>query len=488
MLNLKKWLCLSLGVSCLWAGSLSARPVTEKESRQVVQQWLCANPHLMQVTTEPTIVEMKTATGQVLLRKVVYASGGALFVSADTRLTPILAVLTRGRVSDTHPMVRHLMADVETRLLEAPAEDDSGWGKLLSESPLPVAIHPLKVLDARWEGELDHWNQESFNRYGRWKEGTVYNRYTPNQYMAGCVAIAGCAIQQFYAFPTEQGVYTNSFCAVYDDQMRPHFEPLQTRPGAYNWSILPKQWKKPQTLNEEQSELLARIAANSGVITGTHYASTASGGSTYFLMEGLRKGAGYATGMEYCPSPSTPMDVFLSGLLYAQLRCGAPCVLDLGGRAGNHAVVAVGIAEDSEQTCYTRLFFGWGGSGDVWYALPTRGSFHSILGVGTLVSPKGACVPIYGTVLCADGTPAKEVWVTVGENRVLTDAAGRFATRVEPMENVPIEVGGVTRMLTLDADCLSRAAVEPWAAENPRAVSTECLLRALPQPITLHLP
>lgn len=88
----------------------------------------------------------------------------------------------------------------------------------------------------------------------------------------------------------------------------------------------------------------------------------------------------------------------------------------------------------------------------------------------------------------ADGSPAKGVGVTIGANRVVTDAAGRFATRIEPIESVTIEAAGATMTLTLDADCLRRAAVEPWAVENPRAVSTEALLRALPQPITLRLP
>jgi hypothetical protein len=191
--------------------------------------------------------------------------------------------------------------------------------------------------------------------------------------------------------------------------------------------------------------------------------------------------------MEYCPTPTTTMRAFLDALLYAQLRCGAPCVLDLGGKAGNHAVTAVGLAEDHHGTPYTRIFFGWGGSGDVWYALPTQGSFHNILGVGTLVSTHGACIPIYGTLTRADGTPAAHTPITIAGQTFTTDAAGRFATRIFPQPNVTLTAGTTTHTLTLDADLLQRAATEPWAEPNPRAVTTDTLLNALPKPITLTL-
>lgn len=472
----------------LFATSLHARPVTEAEATLVANQWLRANPHLLQASGEPTYTAIQAPQGETLLHKLHYPTGGALFIAADTRLPPVLAALPRGRISATHPMLSHLKADIKARLEDpTTTTDHPAWEKLNVRHHLSPTPYPLIVFNPRWQGELDHWNQESFNRYGKWEEGTLYNRYTPNKYMVGCVAIAGSAIQQFYAFPKEQGPYTNDFCAVYDHDLRPQFLPLQTRPGAYAWEILPKTWQKPQTLTEEQSELLARIAANSGVITGTHYASTASGGSTYFLMEGLRRGAGYATGMEYCPTPTTEINHFLSQLLYAQLRCGAPCVLDLGGKAGNHAVVAVGYGEDHLNTPYTRIFFGWGGSGDVWYALPTQGGFHSILGIGTLLSTHGANIPIYGRLLRTDGTPAKNTPLKIAEQTITTDGSGYFATRIPPMATVTIQAGTNTTTLTLDADLLQRAGTEPWAAPNPKAVSTDALLNALPQPLLLKL-
>jgi hypothetical protein len=480
--------CILLIFGCLSMGFLIARPVTETETITVATQWLRANPHLLQITGEPTLAEMTSSTGEILLRKVSYPSGNALFIAADTRLPPVLAILPRNRISPTHPMLRHLQADIEERLKTAPLSPHANWAELLAASPLSPMVFPLYVFnESRWVGELDHWNQESFNRYGTWEEGTLYNRYTPHHYMVGCVAIAGSAIQQFYAFPKEQRPYRNDFCAVYDENLRPQQTPLETRPGTYHWDILPKKWEKQQSLTAAQTELIARIAANSGVITGTHYAAHASGGSTYFLMDGLRQGAGYATGMEYCPTPTTSISAFLSNLLYAQLRCGVPCVLDLGGKAGNHAVVATGLAEDHQHTPYTRLFFGWGGSGDVWYALPSQGSFHAILGVGTLLSVKGEFLPIYGRLLQPNGQPAPHHPITIAEQTITTDASGYFATRIAPTDTVTLRAGSTTHTLTLNADLLRRAATEPWAIPNPNAVSTDDLLNALPPAITLRL-
>lgn len=481
--------CLLFLLSGLSWAHVKAMPVSEMEALRIAHDWIVANPHLLTTSHEPSLTNVSSASGTLLFRKLSYASGEALFVAANKRLPPILAILPHGRISATHPLLRHLKADVEARLNEMPPAIDPTWATSPSPTCATSKLPPLYVFDAkRWEGELNHWNQESFNRYGQWEEGTLYNRYTPEHYMAGCVAIAGCAIQQFYAFPVQQGAYTNKTCVVYDNALKPHVHPLHTRPGTYDWAILPKKWEKPQTLSEAQNELIARIAANSGVITGTHYAPTASGGSTYFLMEGLRLGAGYATGMEYCPTATTNMRDFLDKLLYAQLRCGAPCVLDLGGKAGNHAVVATGIAKDHQQTIYTRLFFGWGGSGDVWYALPTAGSFHSILGVGTFISTDGAFLPIYGSLIHADGTPVANHPITIAGKPTSTDPSGRFALRIIPSDTITICAGTTSSTLSLKVNLLKRAAVEPWAVENPNAVSTDTLLQALPPPVRLTLP
>ena len=50
------------------------------------------------------------------------------------------------------------------------------------------------ALPGPWRNDtLTHWNQSSWNNYGAWADGTVYDRYTPNHYVVGCVAVTGAA-------------------------------------------------------------------------------------------------------------------------------------------------------------------------------------------------------------------------------------------------------------------------------------------------------
>lgn len=521
----------------------AARPVSLTEAATAAVTWAKQNTRLGDYSGTPVVSAVPAGTDSPLYYQANFPSGGTLILSPDTRITPVLAAIPyvkKGKISARHPFRKFVHSDAESRLdhlktSDPDAQDEQAavskrWEKLLAGT-VTEEKPALFVYDStRWERELNHWNQQSFNRYGTWKDGELYDRYTPNHWYAGCVAIAGSAIQQFYRFPKTIPEWKNGFCAIYAPKAtRPTMTEMPTRAGDYDWDTLPKTWTDGIELTEAQKELIGRIAYNSGVLTGTHYAAHGSGGSSYFLANNLRKVAGFPTGMEYCPPPGggLPPGKFLSALLYSQLRCGAPCILDMGSKTYNHATVANGIAEDQSGTIFTHIFFGWGGEADVWYSLPVNGSYATLLGVVTFLSTDGNFLPIYGTVTHPDGTPAGGIQVQIGDRTTVTDAAGNYALRIAlpkmpqhtvtvqagdrtpeadatgnytlrvtlpdaPQHTVTIRIGDRKRDLTLRADRLLDATREEWALfmrkeRNPKSLLVQELLPLLPGPVSLTL-
>ena len=74
-------------------------------------------------------------------------------------------------------------------------------------------------------------------------------------------------------------------------------------------------------------------------------------------------------------------------LIYMQCWAGAPVVMGIEG----HAVVACGYGKDAEGVPRARVFMGWGGSGDAWYALPQIDT-QSVMGGSTYLSEVISCV------------------------------------------------------------------------------------------------
>lgn len=491
---------------------LVARPVSLTEATTAAVTWAKQNTRLGDYSGEPVVTAIPADAEAPLYYQATFPSGGTLILSTDTRITPIYAAIPytkKGKISPKHPFRKFVHSDAESRLsllnttnpkaLDEQAAVSKHWERLLAGT-VTEEKPALFVYDAtRWEEELNHWNQQSFNRYGIWEDGDLYDRYTPNHWYVGCVAIAGSAIQQFYRFPTSIPEWENGFCAIYKaGEKRPTMTALPTRAGDYDWALLPKKWHEGIELTEAQKELIGRIAYNAGILTGTHYAAHGSGGSSYFLANNLRSVVGFPTGMEYCPPPKggLPPGDFLTQLLYNQLRCGAPCILDMGSKTYNHATVANGIAEDQSGTTFTHIFFGWGGEADVWYSLPVNGSYATLLGVVTLLSTDGNFLPIYGTVTHADGSPADGVSVRVGDRTTVTDAAGHYALRIAlpnvPQHTVSIQVGEQKRDLTLQAERLLDATREEWALfmrkeRNPKSLLVQELLPLLPGSISFTL-
>ena len=511
-----------LGALMALAGWGVARSVTEAEALAAAGAWSARNGHLVSKAAATSAVGSPEAvcgaSGEVLFYLVPAANGEqTLAVAGETRLEPILAVFSGAGSAGGAAMVDILRADAAGRLAalesgtvevarlaasaEAATPEEARWAELLGK---PDAGAPALLAEEEgiadtperqfafiraWQREqLTHWAQRTTNRYLTTVDVPVYNYYTPGKnYPCGCVATAAASVLEFLRVPAGPSGVTKK-CTVDDES-----KDFTTKGGAYDWSILPTWVRGGTTLTEAQRELLGRVTYDVGVLLGMKWAPGASSAftpalaevfATYFNLPATR----YATNImaeEYGP------------LIYAPILCGRPVILSIQGSEG-HAVVAVGYAETTQGVAYTRIFMGYGGSQDGWYALPKIATTYSVVkGAVTMIGgAEDPVIPVYGRVTSAAGAPAGFVEVSLLGHTVATSPFGTFAFLLRPSK-VPM---GQTLTLTVGGHNYPITTTNVWTGEAedycyiglPEAVagqvSAYALACALPPEQKISLP
>ncbi len=484
---MKRVLFLLLGCVC---GGLSAREVTVAEAKHVAEVWAERNAVFAGETVQvQTPIAVADADGAVLYYKVMLGSRGLLIVSGDTNLDPVIASLpeaTSPELPEGHPLTALLFSDLSERRtalvssglqVMALAEDDvtetvdrnnSRWEDLLGNAggiqtfALNSVGAPARVYSfpKPWSTrQITHWNQTSSNEYVTLEEYSLYNRELKHlqgsPLYAGCVAIAGSAILEFFRV---SGCEAGIQCTY---QLNYNNNTTVTIGGEYNWDCLPKPWTRGCMVSEDARTLVGKVAHDVGMLVGTNYKEESSSAEPTRLAESLPR---FGLSGAYVLGPSLETQV------YPQVRAGAPVYLNIQDSIdkGGHAVVAVGYGEDDDNHPYTRLFMGWGGVGDAWYALPKirkEGSFSydTLLGVVTRIAKDENRAAICGRVTNAngEGVPYHPVTVTftyrIGEDAfateketrtVTTGLYGEYALRGPTSVQYTIQVDDQTRIVS----------------------------------------
>lgn len=421
------------------------------------------------------------------------AEGPWVAMAADTTRHPVLAVLPRSpHVEGAPPALTLLGAEAASGDSDTPRARaaEAAWARLLgasrrararaAEADAPFDDQTLMVYDrARWEGELNHWNQTSSNAYGSWASGTVYDRYTPRidgrPTYVGCVATAGCILSQFFRWPENVEPFSN-FVWVKDgkgtEEGVSHSRlTLSSREGPYDWASLPNPWRSGQTLTEAQQDLLGRVGYNLGVACNMQYGFDGSGTAGVLLASGLRKWFGWRSAYLVDTANASHLGEAFEVLLYGQLRAGIPVEMNVSGTRGQHAVVACGVARDTLGAWTVRVQMGYGGIGDGWYALPDVGEFSKVEDVTTLLSPTDEdVVALFGRVVDAEGLPIADEPVRYDAWETHTDANGYYAFRVGlDAPGKALTVRGEARTLTWDPSLLRRGEPGKYGPEDPEA-------------------
>lgn len=417
---MKKSLILAL-VAVFAACAARAEVVSQEMAKAVANAWAARNPKFGAggVATNAVPVRDSNAAQTILWNQVSMSNGGCLIVAPVTEIEPVVAALEDdpGELPAAHPLRALLVADMRSRLrfLNLYAEDSSGGAAFLSASPASVEEANAAAVRTEWAeeqqakwrnlgvgrrggmtlmaaesvGVLDPIDEEirvvaGFEKGGcltHWNQGKAggdycFNLYTPGHAVCGCVATACSALIQFFgtAEGPEEGYQhkcsyngSNSLYTVMG--------------GTYDWSILPSNWggqaDQSNSLTEEQRELLGRVAYDAAVCLGMMWTDDESAAYTRDIAAVLRDNFGF----QHTALVDSPKLDQYHKLIYMQCWAGAPVGMGIQG----HAVVACGYGKDADGVPRARVFMGWGGSGDAWYALPQIDTQSTING-GTYLS------------------------------------------------------------------------------------------------------
>lgn len=343
--------------------------------------------------------------GTNLFHLVSLEGGGYVAVSAESSGSPILGFSGSEDVPDVmegSPLWVLLAGDTAKRRgmdpRRAAGKKPAMKHKKKSSSPKLLSASSNKLLAASGtyissETSLDDVRVSPLVQ-SKWNQSTVdsknvYNYYTPNNYVCGCVATAMAQLMRFHKFPSSEIAAQTFTCYTGTSQTATN---LTMKGGTYDWSNMPLV-PASTTITEEIQEAIGALCYDAGVAVRMRYnfVSGESGTLGGFECDPFRNVFGFASANGYIASASSSLsDGEIKRGIFANLDAGCPVQLgiDDGGNSG-HSILADGYGY-ADDTLYCHLNMGWSGSYDYWYALPTVSA-----GRYTFVNVSSLCYNIF---------------------------------------------------------------------------------------------
>ena len=399
------------------------------------------------------------------------SAGGFVVLSADDRLAPVLVIAPTGRFDATPgtPLYDILCGDVQRRLARAEAgraPRSDAWRSLLEEDDTRAMscayAGVASISDVRVEPLVQ----------SRWSQSTVggkkvYNYYTPNNYVCGCVATAGAQIMRYHRHPDGAVTPVTRTCYVNGVATSKTMQG-----GMYAWDDMP--FVPASSISDAQCQAIGKLCYDLGVSIYMGWASGGSGTGGYCLKDAFLDVFGYKNAMALQLKSGTLSDTAVQNVLLANFDAGYPVELGIDGSYGGHSIVGDGYGY-AGGSLYVHLNLGWGGSDDAWYNLPKIGThyaFDVVDGAVYNIFPEGTGDLLTGRVLDASsGKPIAGATVqaldgssVVGSAR--TSAVGVYALRLP---------GGKTYSVVASA---SGTATSTLSVFLPQSVTTRTSKRA----------
>ncbi|MDO5317028.1 MAG: C10 family peptidase, partial [bacterium] len=428
---------------------VAAETVSLEQAQTAVRNWLSTDPALgcplgMSVRSARTC----SVTNGMTCHVVRLAEGGFVVTSTDTKLEPVIAFSDGEDLveDDRNPLWALLKRDLAVRAKTTSAggaslqsvaptspgrtESEVKWAKLLSVGARMQAV--ASVSDVRVAPFVkSKWDQTTCS------SGNCYNYYTPNNYYCGCVATAGAQMMRYFQWPkatTSIASYTCRYCVVDTVQTT-----LTTQGGFYDWAQMPLDPNLSGT-TEANRQMIGKLTSDIGIICGMKYGSGGSGTGGYMLDFAFKK-FGYSNIMTYVSNSDLSDSSDMKNALLSNFDAKLPVMVSIGGTSGGytigHAIVGDGYGY-SDNTLYIHLNYGWGGTGNAWYAPPSLnagGNYFSVLDgfdYNIYTNQAAGSVICSGRVLTASGAPVAGATVRASvsgrtSGTAMTDEKGIYA-------------------------------------------------------------
>lgn len=259
-------------------------------------------------------------------------AGGFVIIAGDDAVTPVLGYTSTGSfdAENLPDGLKDLLKSYERQIAAL------GDNYVANQTATRAAFTGEKLLNTA------EWNQMA-----------PFNKYTPNNYVTGCVATAGAIVMKHHGYPAK-GTGSHSYTWNGKD-LTANFE------HDYDWANMPTKYTVG---NDEAFDGVARLMSDLGVAVEMKYAKGGSGASMEDLLTALKKYFGYSKYARLLAIADLGAEVW-NDRLRAEIDANRPILYSaLDSNKGGHSFVIDGYKDESFS-----VNWGWGGYCDGFYRI-----------------------------------------------------------------------------------------------------------------------
>lgn len=251
-------------------------------------------------------------------------AGGFVIIAGDDAVTPVLGYTSTGSfdAENLPDGLKDLLKSYERQIAAL------GDNYVANQTATRAAFTGEKLL-----------------KTAKWNQMAPFNKYTPNNYVTGCVATAGAIVMKHHGFPAKG---TGSHSYTWNGQtLTANFE------HTYDWASMPVKY---DGTNDADFDGVARLMADLGVAVEMQYDKDGSGAYIGNLVTALQKYYGYSKLSHLMAIEDVGAEAW-NGRLREEIDANRPVLYAASDPAGGgHAFVIDGYKDESFS-----VNWGWGG-------------------------------------------------------------------------------------------------------------------------------
>ena len=251
-------------------------------------------------------------------------AGGFVIIAGDDAVTPVLGYTSTGSfdAENLPDGLKDLLKSYERQIAAL------GDNYVANQTATRAAFTGEKLL------KTAEWNQYA-----------PFNKYTPNNYVTGCVATAGAIVMKHHGYPAKG---TGSHSYTWNGKtLTANFE------HDYDWASMPAKY---DGTNDAAFDGVARLMADLGVAVEMKYAKSGSGAYIGDMISALQKYFGYSklTHLAYINDMEAEA---WNAKLRGEIDANRPILYSASdASAGGHSFIIDGYKDESFS-----VNWGWGG-------------------------------------------------------------------------------------------------------------------------------
>ena len=259
-------------------------------------------------------------------------AGGFVIIAGDDAVTPVLGYTSTGSfdAENLPDGLKDLLKSYERQIAAL------GDNYVANQTATKAAFTGEKLLNTA------EWNQMA-----------PFNKYTPKNYVTGCVATAGAIVMKHHGYPAKG---TGSHSYTWNGKtLTANFE------HDYDWASMPAKY---DGTNDAAFDGVARLMADLGVAVEMQYNKDGSGAYIGNLVTALQKYYGYSKLSHLMAIEDVGAEAW-NGRLREEIDANRPVLYAASDPAGGgHAFVIDGYKDESFS-----VNWGWGGYCDGFYQI-----------------------------------------------------------------------------------------------------------------------